>query len=502
MAVNLFLTTAVLSITGSTAYILLKLLTVACGGRLSQNWRYHSITAVSLLFILPLHKLWTLIPVPHRILPSVIAISGNLDPVYTSSSSTTTSELPLQVGPTNNGVDWELIIEQAAVLWLLVAVGLIIWNVWRLLHYRRQFEQVSNEVNGHLQQIAQDADRLAGVTSEVRLLVSSLVQSPMLVGFFRPTIVLPSEHLPDNDAQFILTHELTHFRRRDLWKKFLVNMIQCIHWFNPIVYLLNRDFAYWLETSCDEEVVSSLNYVQRKEYGYLLINYAPATRHVGPRLYVSFTSCRYKLKRRISTMMKSNKKSRSLLGLMLALALVVGCLATSAMAAAVDDKDAADDFALNFVTGRDISIKSAQNESTGMVSVADNAPAMLNDGVLQLEDLAHDKLDMSMAQYFDSSATPYAFGTIDTSVPGKSFGVAENSFSLEAGETVTINCSYSPASASVDFGLIAPDGYFYYVNSTNGSVNSTLTVAVRGQYTLAVRNNSSNSISVVGYVNY
>ena len=408
----------------------------------------------------------------------------------------------MQVWPTTGGVDWELIIEQAAVLWLLVAVGLILWNVWRLLHYRGQFEQASNEVNGHLQQIAQEAAHLAGVTDKVRPLASPLVQSPMLVGFFRPTIVLPSEHLPDNDAQFILTHELTHFRRRDLWKKFLVNMIQCIHWFNPIVYLLNRDFAYWLETSCDEEVVSSLNYVQRKEYGYLLINYAPATRHVGPRLYVSFTSCRYKLKRRISTMMKSNKKSRSLLGLMLALALVVGCLATSAMAAAVDDKDAADDFALNFVTGRDISIKSAQNESTGMVSVADNAPAMLNDGVLQLEDLAHDKLDMSMAQYFDSSATPYAFGTIDTSVPGKSFGVAENSFSLEAGETVTINCSYSPASASVDFGLIAPDGYFYYVNSTNGSVNSTLTVAVRGQYTLAVRNNSSNSISVVGYVNY
>ena len=64
----------------------------------------------------------------------------------------------------------------------------------------------------------------------------------MLVGFFRPTILLPSEHLPDSDARYILAHELTHFRRRDLWKKFLVNMIQCIHWFNPIVYLLNRDF--------------------------------------------------------------------------------------------------------------------------------------------------------------------------------------------------------------------------------------------------------------------
>ena len=502
MAVNLFLTTALLSITGSTAYILLKLLTAASGGRLSQNWRYRSITAVSLLFVLPLHRLWALIPVPHRVLPSITAISGNSDLVYTPSSSTAAGELPLQVGPTNGGVDWGQIIERVAALWLLVAVSLILWNVWRLLHYYHLFKQASNEVNGHLQQIAQEAARLTGVTCEVRLLASPLVQSPMLVGFFRPTILLPSEHLPDSDARYILAHELTHFRRRDLWKKFLMNMIQCIHWFNPVVYLLSRDFAYWLETSCDEEVVSSLNYAQRKEYGYLLINYAPATRHVGPRLYVSFTSCRYKLKRRISIMMNSNKKSRSLLGLLLALALVVGCLATSALAANISDNGTTDDFALSFVTGQNISIKDAQNAGTGMVSVVDDAPAMVNDGVLQLEDLAHDELDMSSVQYFVSSATPFAFGSISTSVPGNKSAVAEDSFSLEAGETVTINCSYSPASASVDFGLIAPDGYFYYVNSMNGSINSTLAVAVRGQYTLVVRNNSSNTISVVGYVNY
>ncbi len=502
MAVNLFLTTALLSITGSTAYILLKLLTAASGGRLSQNWRYRSITAVSLLFVLPLHRLWALIPVPHRVLPSITAISGNSDLVYTPSSSTAAGELPLQVGPTNGGVDWGQIIERVAALWLLVAVSLILWNVWRLLHYYHLFKQASNEVNGHLQQIAQEAARLTGVTCEVRLLASPLVQSPMLVGFFRPTILLPSEHLPDSDARYILAHELTHFRRRDLWKKFLMNMIQCIHWFNPVVYLLSRDFAYWLETSCDEEVVSSLNYAQRKEYGYLLINYAPATRHVGPRLYVSFTSCRYKLKRRISIMMNSNKKSRSLLGLLLALALVVGCLATSALAANISDNGTTDDFALSFVTGQNISIKDAQNAGTGMVSVVDDAPAMVNDGVLQLEDLAHDELDISSVQYFVSSATPFAFGSISTSVPGNKSAVAEDSFSLEAGETVTINCSYSPASASVDFGLIAPDGYFYYVNSMNGSINSTLAVTVRGQYTLAVRNNSSNTISVVGYVNY
>ena len=490
MAVNLFLTTAVLSITGSTAYILLKLLTVACGGRLSQNWRYHSITAVSLLFILPLHKLWTLIPVPHRILPSVIAISGNSDPVYTSSSSTTTSELPLQVGPTNNGVDWELIIEQAAVLWLLVAVGLIIWNVWRLLHYRRQFEQVSNEVNGHLQQIAQDADRLAGVTSEVRLLVSSLVQSPMLVGFFRPTIVLPSEHLPDSDAQFILTHELTHFRRRDLWKKFLVNMIQCIHWFNPIVYLLNRDFAYWLETSCDEEVVSSLNYVQRKEYGYLLINYAPAIRHVGPRLYVSFTSCRYKLKRRISIMMKSNKKSRSLLGLVLALALVMGCMATTAFAAATDHASvttAKDVFGqtsdvVGLSSSDDASVTTAGSPFAAAAMALSDDSNLSEYAVTALSDVvlptARKNISLSSGTNYKYDRTYYEAGTVidiyanwTPTTVGLKLGV----FSVSADAPITSAVSGGEGGVQV---TINKSGYFYiYVENTSSSKSADVSVS-------------------------
>lgn len=229
MAVNLFLTTALLSITGSTAYILLKLLMAASGGRLSQNWRYRSITAVSLLFVLPLHRLWVLIPVPHRALPSIVSVGSDIDPAYLPPSPSVSGELPIQPTSMGSNANWEQVVEYAAALWLLVTIALILWNVWRLLHYRRQFEQASNEVNGHLQQIAQEAARLAGVTGEVQLLASPLVQSPMLIGFFRPTIVLPSEHLPDSDAQFILTHELTHFRRRDLWKKFLVNMIQCIH---------------------------------------------------------------------------------------------------------------------------------------------------------------------------------------------------------------------------------------------------------------------------------
>ena len=57
-----------------------------------------------------------------------------------------------------------------------------------------------------------------------------------------------------------------------------------------------------------------------------------------------------------------------------------------------------------------------------------------------------------------------ATGRFSMEVPGGALVKASSSFPLEAGETVTIKATYTPFSASVDFGLIAPDGYFYYLN--------------------------------------
>lgn len=95
-----------------------------------------------------------------------------------------------------------------------------------------------------------------------------------------------------------------------------------------------------------------------------------------------------------------------------------------------------------------------------------------------------------------------ATGRFNMDVPGGTTIKASESFSLEAGEEVTIKASYTPFSASVDFGLIMPDGYFHYINVNGGSFDKTFKVEERGYYTFAVKNNSSETISVSGYVNY
>lgn len=95
-----------------------------------------------------------------------------------------------------------------------------------------------------------------------------------------------------------------------------------------------------------------------------------------------------------------------------------------------------------------------------------------------------------------------ATGHFDFDIPANTIMRASNSFPMEYGETVTIRATYSPASASMDFGLIDSDGTFYSVRAEDGSINHTIRIDLRGTYTFAIRNNSSYEVAVSGFVNY
>ena len=87
-----------------------------------------------------------------------------------------------------------------------------------------------------------------------------------------------------------------------------------------------------------------------------------------------------------------------------------------------------------------------------------------------------------------------ASGSFNMTVPAKSILRADKSFPFKA--------TYSPFSASVDFGLVDGNGKFHYLTVSNGTFDKTIKVDTRGNYVFAVRNNSSQSISVSGYVKY
>lgn len=94
-----------------------------------------------------------------------------------------------------------------------------------------------------------------------------------------------------------------------------------------------------------------------------------------------------------------------------------------------------------------------------------------------------------------------ATGRISESISGNALMILTE-VSLDSGEVVTYNCTYTPKSASVKFGYIAPDGYFYGLSGSNGSINRGIRVSEPGSYTLAIWNKSDEAVTVKGTVNY
>ena len=157
---------------------------------------------------------------------------------------------------------------------------------------------------------------------------SALVSSPLTYGVLRPVILLPEDMERGNETTltYILTHEYIHIRRFDSVAKLVFAAVLCVHWFNPLAWVMyvlaNRD----LELSCDEWVMDTLGGREKASYALTLINMEETrSRCFSPYSHFS----KLAIEERIEAIMKYKKASVLALGL--AVALVAG--ATTAFAA-------------------------------------------------------------------------------------------------------------------------------------------------------------------------
>lgn len=120
---------------------------------------------------------------------------------------------------------------------------------------------------------------------------------------------------------------------------------------------------------------------------------------------------------------------------------------------------------------------------------------------VELEDLTLDVVGLGLTVSSPESGTR-ATSRVEWSVSPGAIGKADTAYSLEKDEIVTINCTYSPRSADIDFGLITPDGTFQFVSGSNGNIQTAFRVAETGKYYFAVSNNSDSKVEVLGYVYY
>lgn len=198
------------------------------------------------------------------------------------------------------------------IVWLAAALGILIRKITAYQSYIRFVTAGAGPVSdtAFLDQLAVTAQEM-GIGRPIELCVNPLVASPMLVGYFHPCIVLPRADISEKEFQYITLHELTHYRRRDIWYKWLVQLAVCLHWFNPLVYVMRREIEKACEFACDEAVLRRTGYDQAKDYGETLLGAMAAVgKFREPFAAVTMSANKELLKERLGAIMSCGKRTK------------------------------------------------------------------------------------------------------------------------------------------------------------------------------------------------
>lgn len=359
-----------LSLSGSLLILLLLLFRPLYRNRLSKSWQYYIWIVVILRLLLPttpetslagsLFSLEEMRRADSTATPvspndqSMTAYNtikheaGSSDDLIRDAATAENSPSASAVSPDKEAYNGD----HSQIFFFLWLTGALLLFVRKLTVYQsfvkyvdagsRPLEDIGLlESFGHIM----EQNRIKGA---VDLYVNSLVSSPLLIGFLRPRIILPHTSLSESDFYYTALHELTHYRRRDMFYKWLSQLTVCLHWFNPCVYLMSREINRLCELSCDERVIATLSDNARKSYGTTLVNAVGAGGSYKDTLAsVTLHESKELLKGRLNAIMQYKKCSKPIkfitllvTGFLLGAATVLGAYAAPDSHTAADAADA------------------------------------------------------------------------------------------------------------------------------------------------------------------
>ena len=180
-------------------------------------------------------------------------------PLPAAAPAADAGEVPQEVSPSPvSSTPSPSLMEVASVLWAVGAAAMLAYSLAQLIRLRR---------------------RLVGALAlDKTLRLADHIDTPFVLGLFRPKIYLPS-HLSPQEQQYIICHEQQHIRRGDPILRTVAFAALCLHWFNPLVWLAFRLSGRDMEMCCDEGVIRELGREVRGDYSTCLLHFSTRGQH-------------------------------------------------------------------------------------------------------------------------------------------------------------------------------------------------------------------------------
>ncbi len=208
---------------------------------------------------------------------------------------------------------FSLLREYTWFIWLLIALGMLMRKITAYQSFIRYVDAGATAVadTGILERLA-EMEKQVGVKRPIEISVNPLIASPMLIGIRHPCIVLPSVNISEKEFYYIMLHELMHYKRWDIWYKWLVQFTLCLHWYNPLVYLMSREITRACEFSCDEAVLIKVGHDDAPDYGEVLLDAMAAIGKYKEKLCMQpLNGNKQLLKERLGAIMQWKERSKT-----------------------------------------------------------------------------------------------------------------------------------------------------------------------------------------------
>ena len=187
---------------------------------------------------------------------------------------------------------------------------------------RRKLLRVSSPAGEEDQAALEPARRRTGCDREAELYRCPRIHTPMLMGLRRPVILLP-EDVPAGSLEAALAHELTHLKHRDTWYMLLMTLARCVHWFNPLVWLMVRTARRDMELYCDYDLLNGQGEEVRRAYGRAILDQMTGRDRGFSGLTTGFSGSKKEVFARFRAMMDTAPKRKGRVVLVLAGAVIV-----------------------------------------------------------------------------------------------------------------------------------------------------------------------------------
>lgn len=162
-----------------------------------------------------------------------------------------------------------------------------------------------------------------GNINGVAVIKSPIISSPLVFGFFKPTLAIPEIEMNEKDYALAIRHEMVHYTHHDSWFKLFAVIINSICWFNPVTYFMVNLIGEACEYACDEQVTKGMDISDKKQYSAMILSMVCQS---SPALSSNMVKNKKQLKRRFEMIMKKKRFSvfRTVLCTVLMLALTCG----------------------------------------------------------------------------------------------------------------------------------------------------------------------------------